>query len=216
MERGQCTVKVTTTDRPKRYALFATGVLVDSDELRAGDYLATSLEVVAEADENDYLAALAPHADAFPPLPDSGWLEAGSIYQWGDGAVIVRQSHNRTEHAPEDAPALFIVYREDAAGVLEWVAGEQVAVGTRRVYEGVEYECLQSHVTQGDWTPNATPALWRVVAEEPATGEWAVGVSYAVGDVVTYAGVEYRCRQAHTSISTWTPPVVLALWEPLP
>lgn len=209
MERGQCTVKVTTTDRPKRYALFAAdGALVTSDELRAGDYMATSLEVVAEADENDYLAALAPHADAFPPLPDSGWLEAGAVYQYGAGAVIVRQSHNRTEHAPEDAPALFIVYREDAAGVLEWVAGEQVQTGTQRTYEGVTYRCLQAHMAQGDWTPPVTPALW-------ATGEWQVGVAYAAGDLVTYQGTEYECRQAHTSISTWTPPAVLALWLPL-
>ena len=98
--------------------------------------------------------------DAFPPLPDAGWLEAGAVYQHGDGAVIVRQSHERTEHAPEDTPALFMVWRENAASVLEWIAGEQVTVGTRRMYEGVEYERLQAHVTQSDWAPPATPSQW--------------------------------------------------------
>jgi len=153
---------------------------------------------------------------AFPPLPDSGWLDAGAVYQYGDGAVIVRQSHQRTEHEPEDVPALFMVWREDAASVLEWIAGEQVTVGTRRMYEGVEYECLQSHVTQTAWAPPATPSLWAVVVAEPEPDdEWAVGVSYKVGDVVTYQGREYRCLQAHTSIATWTP-LVQSLWQALP
>lgn len=209
--------KITTTDRPKLYALFdADGALVASDVLAAGDYLATSLDVVADEDENTFLQALAPHADAFPPLPDAGWLEAGAVYQHGDGAVIVRQSHERTEHAPADVPALFMVYRPDATDVLAWVAGEQVTVGTRRMYGGVEYECLQSHVTQQDWTPDATPSLWAVVVAEPEPiAEWAVGVAYAVGDVVTYQGSRYECRQAHTAQIGWQPPNVLALWLPL-
>ncbi|MFD8478238.1 M28 family peptidase [Kitasatospora sp. NPDC059673] len=42
---------------------------------------------------------------------------------------------------------------------------------------------------------------------------WAAGVNYNVGDVVTYNGVGYRCLQAHTSQSTWTPDVVPALWQ---
>ena len=157
-------------------------------------------------------------SDAFPPLPDSGWLEAGAVYQHGDGAVIVRQSHERSIYAPEDTPALFMVWREDAASVLEWIAGEQVQVGTRRTYGGVTYSALQAHVTEATWTPPATPALWAVVAtepEEPTTSAWAVGVAYAVGDVVTYAGVTYTCRQAHTSIASWSPPAVPALWLPV-
>ncbi len=212
-------MRITTTDRPKLYALFdADGALVASDVLAAGDYLATSLEVVADEDENTWLGALAPHADAFPPLPDSGWLKAGAVYQYGDGAVIVRQSHERSIYAPEDTPALFMVWREDAATVLEWIAGEQVQVGTRRMYEGTEYECLQGHVTESTWAPPATPSLWAVVVvepEEPTTPEWAAGVAYSVGDVVTYQGSRYECRQAHTAQVGWQPPNVLALWLPL-
>ena len=42
-----------------------------------------------------------------------------------------------------------------------------------------------------------------------------VGVAYKVGDIVVYVpnGLKYQCLQAHTSISTWTPPAVLALWK---
>ena len=36
--------------------------------------------------------------------------------------------------------------------------------------------------------------------------------AYAVGDLVTYNGVEYRCIQAHTSQPDWTPAAVASLW----
>ncbi|MFI0354470.1 lytic polysaccharide monooxygenase [Actinomadura sp. 9N407] len=50
----------------------------------------------------------------------------------------------------------------------------------------------------------------------PAPGAaWKPGVTYRVGDEVTYNGVRYRCRQAHTTIRSWEPPYTLALWLPL-
>ena len=42
--------------------------------------------------------------------------------------------------------------------------------------------------------------------------EWASGVSYAVGDRRRYKGKLYKCNQAHTSQSDWTPDVTPALW----
>jgi len=38
---------------------------------------------------------------------------------------------------------------------------------------------------------------------------------YAVGDLVTYSGRDYRCQQAHTSQPDWTPPATPALWVDL-
>lgn len=38
------------------------------------------------------------------------------------------------------------------------------------------------------------------------------GISYAVGDRVMYSGVLYKCLQAHTSQSTWTPTDAPSLW----
>lgn len=49
---------------------------------------------------------------------------------------------------------------------------------------------------------------------EPGAAAWAEGVAYKVGDLVTYAGVTYRCVQAHTAITGWTPAAVPALWTP--
>lgn len=41
---------------------------------------------------------------------------------------------------------------------------------------------------------------------------WAPGVAYHIGDRVSYAGLNYQCQQAHTSIVTWEPPNTPALW----
>lgn len=38
------------------------------------------------------------------------------------------------------------------------------------------------------------------------------GASYKVGDRVLYGGVLYKCLQAHTSQSTWTPTDAPSLW----
>ncbi|BCJ95496.1 hypothetical protein acsn021_30650 [Anaerocolumna cellulosilytica] len=42
---------------------------------------------------------------------------------------------------------------------------------------------------------------------------WAPYVSYSVGAIVSYNGSNYRCRQAHTSLTGWEPSNVPALWE---
>ena len=38
------------------------------------------------------------------------------------------------------------------------------------------------------------------------------GISYAAGDRVMYGGVLYKCLQAHTLQSTWTPTDAPSLW----
>lgn len=158
----------------------------------------------------------------YTALPAVGnWLEAGEIYEWDGGLVIVRQSHTRTIYDPADTPALFLVYRPDAGDFPEWIAGEQVHIGDLRIYDDQTYRCLQAHVTQEDWTPPAVPALWELVQDDPDE-IWAAGVTYVGdntagagnGDVVLYEPNQhyYRCLQSHTSIASWTPPVVPALW----
>jgi predicted carbohydrate-binding protein with CBM5 and CBM33 domain len=57
--------------------------------------------------------------------------------------------------------------------------------------------------------PSPTPSP----TNNPGTGTWAPNRAYAVGATVTYNGLSYRCRQAHTSLVGWEPPNVPALWE---
>lgn len=180
----------------------------------ASDQVTTTGQPVLEHtdDVNEHLATLSAWSDQFEPLPSAGaWLEAGDMYRHGDGVVIVRQSHTRTEHEPADVPALFLVAREPGTGI-EWIAGEQVAVGTRRTYDGVLYQALQAHVTQAGWEPPSVPALWAVVQDEPQPDVWQPGVLYAAGDERMHDGKLYRCLQPHTSQAGWEPPNVPALW----
>lgn len=41
---------------------------------------------------------------------------------------------------------------------------------------------------------------------------WAADVSYTVDERIRYVGKLYRCVQAHTSQSNWTPDATPALW----
>lgn len=68
-------------------------------------------------------------------------------------------------------------------------------------------------------TPSPTPTTNPPTPTPPPTsappqpgGTWAPNTYYAVGAQVTYAGLTYRCRQAHTSLPGWEPPNVAALW----
>jgi chitinase len=42
---------------------------------------------------------------------------------------------------------------------------------------------------------------------------WQAGVTYKIGDIVSYGDKNYICIQGHTTITGWEPPVVPALWS---
>lgn len=203
--------QVLATTKPVLFAATVSNSVVNTGLVEIGGAVA-SINLITAEDENTFLGAVAGKAASYRPLPPMGTqLETGEIYGYNNGLVIVRQSHVRTEHKPEDVPALFSVYRA-GGGVLDWVANERVELGTQRKYNTVIYECIQAHTTQSDWTPPATPALWRLyVVPSP---NWVAGVAYKVNDVVLYVpnGFSYKCLQAHTSQAGWNPPAVPALW----
>jgi hypothetical protein len=64
-------------------------------------------------------------------------------------------------------------------------------------------------------TPAGNPTTRPTTSAPGGSTSWAPGHAYKVGDVVTYNGVSYRCLQQHTSITTWEPPNVPALWQRL-
>ena len=58
-----------------------------------------------------------------------------------------------------------------AALYVTWVellqAGKSVPAGTRCWDDGRLWKCKQAHVPQDDWRPEATPALWYEVSDDP-------------------------------------------------
>ncbi|GGP07128.1 fibronectin type III domain-containing protein [Nonomuraea glycinis] len=62
--------------------------------------------------------------------------------------------------------------------------------------------------------PGAYGATTSTGGTVAAFAAWAPWTAYTAGTRVTYEGVEYECRQSHTSQPGWEPPNVLALWLP--
>ena len=87
---------------------------------------------------------------------------------------------------------------EDALQAVElfpqWVIDHAYAVDERLQYNGVLYRVVQAHISQADWTPDITPALFVVVSLD----EWPEFVqptgahdAYKKGDKVTFEGKHY-------------------------
>ena len=87
--------------------------------------------------------------------------------------------------------------KPEVTDVLEWIVGETVIIGTRRMYEGVLYRCVQAHTTQSDYTPDSTPALWTAVVDPNDPQPWVppqgAHDAYRIGDRVTYEGQVWEC-----------------------
>lgn len=77
-----------------------------------------------------------------------------------------------------------------------WVDGISVEVGDRYQYKDKLYKVIQSHTTQADWKPDATPALWIVIdVEHAGTLEDPIpassGMEYTKGRYYIEDGVIY-------------------------
>jgi predicted carbohydrate-binding protein with CBM5 and CBM33 domain len=84
------------------------------------------------------------------------------------------------------------------------------------------YSCVDLNIGGGSTTPTTPPTTPPTTRPTTApttapptsnpTGTWKAGTAYKIGDVVTYNGISYRCRQAHTALVGWEPPNAPALW----
>ena len=117
---------------------------------------------------------------------NSAYSLSGAITDHRDGTVSIKMGKpTETESAKATVTAL---------------AGEPVtyarAVKLRPIIE-------QAAVSLSDGEAATVPEL--ITA-------WAYPVAYAEGDRRSYGGKVYKCRQAHTSQSDWTPDKTPALW----
>jgi hypothetical protein len=165
--------------------------------------------------EMEQLARVAALPIEFDTLPAIGErLEARAIYRYDTVLVIVRQTHDRTIFPPEQTPALFGIYRADGAEALEWIANEDVFLGTIRSYEGQLYRCIQAHFTLSNWQPPNVPALWQPFDPNPppACPPWVQPTgstdAYNIGACVTYQGQKW---ESLINANVW-PPGTPGLW----
>lgn len=77
------------------------------------------------------------------------------------------------------------------------------------------YQVLQEHVSAEQWTPDATPSLYKAVGvTEEGYPEWVqpLGASdaYNTGDIVSYNGILY---QSVIDGNAWSPEAYPAGWQ---
>lgn len=156
----------------------------------------------------------------FPPLPSSGWLNQGVVYSYRNGAVMVRQPHERTIYPPEETPALFSFYRDNASEEMEWMVGEKVEEGWKRTFGGKTYECLQPHQTQVDYTPEATlNVLWKevvIIGDIPVwTQPTGAHDAYNIGDSVHFPTISDPVYESVIDANVWSPTEYPTGWKKL-
>lgn len=183
-------------------------------ELGADTAISNDLTFYFGEGENEFLKNVSTLTTTYNPLPDSGLVEAVRVYSYQSKLVLCRQEHQRTIFPPEQTPALFAVYREDATDVLEWVVGEQIIFGMLRTYKGKTYKCVIPHQTQIDWTPNRPTNLWVEYVDTPDEYKpWVqpVGAHDAIkkGDRRTFEGHLWESRYDG---NVWSPAVLPSWW----
>ena len=104
---------------------------------------------------------------------------------------------------------------ENISFFLEWKTGVNYIANTLLKYEGLLYRVLQDLKSQADWTPEKTPALYKVLAiNENGIMEWARPISsvdaYMTGDECMFNGVHKRSTIDH---NVWSPDEYPEGWE---
>ncbi len=89
----------------------------------------------------------------------------------------------------------------------EWKVAAYYALGGRVQYKSVLYRCLLTHVSQGDWNPEAASSLWvRIASPEEEWPEWRQPLgsqdAYKINDKVKHAQ------------KRWVSEVNNNVWEP--
>ncbi|MBO3739004.1 lytic polysaccharide monooxygenase [Actinoplanes flavus] len=105
---------------------------------------------------------------------------------------------------------------------LSGYSGRQTVLARWNISDTVNafYSCVDLNIGGGTTNPTPTPTATPTTSPTPTptptatsgTTTWAAGTAYRVGDRVTYNGVTYQCRQAHTALAGWEPPHTAALW----
>ena len=89
----------------------------------------------------------------------------------------------------------------------KWKEGVDYSAGSRVVYEGMLYNVIQSHTSQQDWMPDASPSLYSkvLIPDDTEIYEWEQPDStnpFSKGDKTTHNGY------------TWISIVDDNVWEP--
>ena len=104
---------------------------------------------------------------------------------------------------------------EDALAGVElfplWAEDTAYAPGARVRLEDKLYKCVQAHISQADWTPDVTPALWTEVAKPGEIPVWKQPTgaqdAYRIGDRVHFPDADGPVYVSVEDNNVWAPDV---------
>lgn len=139
--------------------------------------------------------------------PDVGYTEedgTGVLHRVGavESATAIAFV-TMAEHGEIDG----VTASEHAALFSPWAESVAYTEGALRFHGGKLYRCVQAHISQADWKPDAAPSLWTSVSDpaEPYPA-WSQPVgahdAYNKGDTVTHYGTKWVSE--HDS-NVWEP-----------
>ncbi len=95
-----------------------------------------------------------------------------------------------------------------------WQINKSYAVGDELQCEGKLYRVIQAHVSQMNWGPETTPALFVEVAPPGVIPDWVQPTgahdAYNIGDKVMFEGQVY---ESLINANTWSPTAYPAGWQ---
>lgn len=119
--------------------------------------------------------------------------------------IIEENSAQATDEQAAEAPYIFPA----------WAGGVTYGANDRVQYGGVAYKCLQAHLSQADWTPDAAVSLWaKILIPDPEViPDWEQPEStnpYMKGDKVRFEGKVYM---SVIDNNVWSPAAYPAGWR---
>lgn len=229
-----CWIEVTQNQVDTLNALMPANHVVSPRELNGLLYI--KVDIISDAINGGRLGALfdtlkslnwtyiEPHEWPFEGENGSGnatnqppdWVpwdgNNANLHQVGDRVTHTAKRWVSTVPNNHWEPGLF-GWKEEGDGTIPptWrqplTAGDGYAIGALCMFEG---QLVENTVADNAYPPDVSG--WIFITPEPAGNEWAVGVPYKVGDEVTYLGITYRCRIAHTSQADWVPTIATNIW----
>lgn len=115
--------------------------------------------------------------------------------------IIEKAAESLPDEDALEAVELFPVWATDTS----YTSDERVSYGDKL------YRCVQSHTSQADWTPDATPALWTEVAKPGEIPVWKQPTgaqdAYMTGDKVWYPEKDTTVYVSTVDNNVWMPTV---------
>ena len=117
----------------------------------------------------------------------STWYKVNDVVKYGNTQYRVTSGHTS---GATFADTNLTIYLEGLKYENTWVASTTYQVGDIVTYGGYSYSAKTNH--SSSTVPNSDTTNWAVLTVGfEAKGEWAVGTTYKLGDVVRYGGNSY-------------------------